>query len=670
MADLSDDSLVETLRLYRETLEAIRELYIESGKLLRGSYGWLSGGDDPDAASLAEQMDELHQGLVMKIYATAVPSLTPGAMHGRQLGRATLEHIWGTTVMGSRLHEAVAWLMGESEKFRWRDLVRPFAEIPPLRDKWGELESLAIRAATLIATADGDESVSDNEMLESMRRQFEQIESRSTDRFVSDAKPSRDAIKWLREEAERLRQGTSIDGAGDNREPGGRTTSGRDKDRPTRDNERKVPVPTTAGGVHKPPAGQAAKHEAEVEDHRTPEERLADARKKLDELIGLESIKDAVKTLTNFLAMERRRVAEGLPSTQPSLHMAFVGNPGTGKTSVARVIAEIYGALGVLEKGHLVETDRTGLVAEYAGQTGPKTNAKIDEALDGVLFIDEAYTLIDESGQDQYGREAVQTLLKRMEDQRDRLVVILAGYTNEMDRMIKSNPGLSSRVGTTMEFEDYTPEELCRIFALMAAKAKYELPTESRRRLLHGFTFLYATRDRHFGNGRTARNSFERSVKKLANRLADMNEVSRELLTTLQPEDIELAGVAPSFLAELTQETINVRVTCPHTNKTMVIDDHQLGTEIKSEHCDKTFFADWGSPVIVTEDEPGKAAATTPSANAGSANKPADGNQPADQGAASVPNSNPGSVPKSKPGSDSKDTGTGPKPKGPEGKLS
>jgi hypothetical protein len=349
--------------------------------------------------------------------------------------------------------------------------------------------------------------------------------------------------------------------------------------------------------------------------------------------------------------------------------MAFVGNPGTGKTSVARVIAEIYGALGILEKGHLVETDRTGLVAEYAGQTGPKTNAKIDEALDGVLFIDEAYTLIDESGQDQYGREAVQTLLKRMEDQRDRLVVILAGYTNEMDRMIKSNPGLSSRVGTTMEFEDYTPEELCRIFALMAAKAKYELPTESRRRLLHGFTFLYATRDRHFGNGRTARNSFERSVKKLANRLADMNEVSRELLTTLQPEDIELAGVAPSFLAELTQETINVRVTCPHTNKTMVIDDHQLGTEIKSEHCDKTFFADWGSPVIVTEDEPGKAAATTPSANTGSANKPADGNQPADQGAASVPNSNPGSVPNSKPSSDSKDTGTGPKPKGPEGKL-
>jgi hypothetical protein len=135
----------------------------------------------------------------------------------------------------------------------------------------------------------------------------------------------------------------------------------------------------------------------------------------------------------------------------------------------------------------------------------------------------------------------------------------------------------------------------------MAGKAKYELPTESRRRLLHGFTFLYATRDRHFGNGRTARNSFERSVKKLANRLSGITEITRELLTTLQPEDIELAGVAEKFLDELTAESVHIRVTCPHTGKPMVIDDKLLGTEIKSEHCDQSFFVDWGSPVIVTE---------------------------------------------------------------------
>jgi replication-associated recombination protein RarA/ribosomal protein S27E len=277
--------------------------------------------------------------------------------------------------------------------------------------------------------------------------------------------------------------------------------------------------------------------------------------------------------------------------------MSFVGNPGTGKTTVARIVAEIYGALGILTKGHLVETDRSGLVAEYAGQTGPKTNAKIDEALDGVLFIDEAYTLIDESGQDQYGREAVQTLLKRMEDQRDRLVVILAGYPNEMDKMIRSNPGLSSRVGTTMEFEDYSPEDLCRIFGLIAAKAKYELPTQSRRRLLRGFTYLYATRDRHFGNGRAARNSFERSVKRLANRLSTMTEVNRGLLTTLEAQDIEVAGVADAYLAALADEAGHVRVKCPHCGKTMEIDDKLLGTEVTCEHCSKTFNADWGYPV-------------------------------------------------------------------------
>lgn len=580
MPDVPDSSLLETIRLYRETLASIRDLYVESGKLIRGSYGWLAGGEDPEAASLADQMDELHQGLVMKIYGTAVPSLSANTLSRRQLGRATLEHIWGTTVMGQRLHDAVTWLIQESEKFRWRDLVRPFAEIPPLRDKWGELESLIVRAATLITTADGHQSAADNELVASMRNQLERLGDRTPDRFVGGTQPSRDALRWLREEAARLRRGTEI-------EP------------------QPEPVAQPSTPISQPPAASRSAPTPpadEPEDTRSAEERLADAKRKLDELIGLSTIKESVATLTNFLTMERRRAEEGLPTTRPSLHMSFVGNPGTGKTSVARIVAEIYGALGILEKGHLVETDRTGLVAEYAGQTGPKTNAKVDEALDGVLFIDEAYTLIDESGQDQYGREAVQTLLKRMEDQRERLVVILAGYTDEMHKMIRSNPGLSSRVGTTMEFDDYTPEELCRIFGLIAAKAKYELPTESRRRLLHGFTFLYATRDRHFGNGRTARNSFERSVKRLANRLSTLTEINRGLLTTLEPDDIEVAGVIPASLKELTSEPMRVRVTCPHTGEPMVIDDHLLGTEVRCERCDKTFFADWGTPVLISED--------------------------------------------------------------------
>jgi tellurite resistance protein len=591
MSDVSDSSLVETIRLYRETLVAIRDLYISSGRLIRDSYAWLADGEVEDAASLAGQMDDLHQGLVMKIYATAVPSLRADAMQQRQLGRATLEHIWGTTVMGSQLRQAVDWLIQESNNFRWQDLVKPFAEIPPLRDRWGELEALVIRAATLIATADGDQSTGDNQLLSEMRQQLERLAGRAPEKFVADAKPSRDAILWLREEAERLRKGTGAAGLNTDRAAESRQSQPQVPSRQPKSEAAKQTPPSSAGPEQSPP------------DDRTPEERLADAKKKLDELIGLSTIKESIETLTNFLKLESLRAAESLPTTRPSLHMSFVGNPGTGKTSVARIVAEIYGALGVLEKGHLVETDRSGLVAEYAGQTGPKTNAKVDEALDGVLFIDEAYSLIDESGQDQYGREAIQTLLKRMEDQRDRLVVILAGYTDEMFHMIRSNPGLSSRVGTTLEFDDYSPEELCRIFGLIAAKAKYELPPGSRLRLLRGFTFLYATRDRHFGNGRTARNSFERSVKRLANRLSKVTEVSRELLITLQPEDIEIDGVTPAYLDDLANGPGRVRVICPNTQKAMVIDDSLLGTEVQSEHCEETFVAQWGRPVMANDQE-------------------------------------------------------------------
>ncbi len=239
--------------------------------------------------------------------------------------------------------------------------------------------------------------------------------------------------------------------------------------------------------------------------------------------------------------------------------------------------------------------------------------------LDGVLFIDEAYTLIDESGQDQYGREAVQTLLKRMEDQRDRLVVILAGYTGEMDRMIRSNPGLSSRVGTTMEFDDYNPEDLCRIFGMIAGKAKYELPTETRRRLLRGFSYLYATRDRHFGNGRTVRNSFERSVKHLANRLSSVTEVSRELLTTLQPDDIEVAGVSEAYLKALAAEPGFIRVLCQECKQSLDLDDQALGTEVACVHCQQSTKVDWGYPIEKPEDKASTASLTEvqPPAEAG-----------------------------------------------------
>ncbi|TWU63002.1 Stage V sporulation protein K [Crateriforma conspicua] len=586
-----NDAIIESIRLYREALQETRTLFIESGKLIRGSYSWLGQGDG-DAASIADQMDDLHQGLVMKVFATVVPDAGFQSMQQRQMGRVLLEHLWGQTVMGSKLRDAVDWLVQTAVQFQWADLVRPFAQIPSIRDRYGELESLVMRMAKLIAAVDGGIDLNEQDCIESIMRQMEISEGRTWQstspsepavepevNHPEDTDAAREAIDWLRREAQRLR-----DGAG--------ASAGRPAE-PT-------PMPTGGPAAASPkPAVTARTPAVDPDDDRTPEQRLDDARQKLNRLVGLDGIKDQIETLTNFLRMEKLRTEAGLPTSKPSLHMAFVGNPGTGKTTVARIVAEIYGALGVLEKGHLVETDRSGLVAEYAGQTGPKTNAKIDEALDGVLFVDEAYTLIDESGQDQYGREAVQTLLKRMEDQRERLVVILAGYPNEMNKMIRSNPGLSSRVGTTMRFEDYDPAALCRIFELIAKKSKYELTTEARRRLLRGFTYLYLKRDRHFGNGRTSRNSFERSVRRLANRLAGMTEVNRELLTTLEADDIEVAGVTQAHLAAMAAEPGKVRVTCTRCDVAMVIDDALLGTEVTCEHDPQVRFTpDFGDPVV------------------------------------------------------------------------
>src|SRR5690606_34649847 len=236
----------------------------------------------------------------------------------------------------------------------------------------------------------------------------------------------------------------------------------------------------------------------DVSKPKDASELLAEALVELDSLIGLSDVKHEVRTLANFLKVQRQRAEAGLPATSLTLDMVFGGNPGTGKTSVARIIGRIFSAMGVLQRGHLVETDRSGLVAEYAGQTGPKTNKKIDEALGGVLFIDEAYSLVAESGQDPYGDEAVQTLLKRMEDDRQRLVVILAGYPLPLERLLRSNPGLSSRFNRRLNFEDYRPAELGRIFQSMCERNQYMAPPLTRAKLMLGFDYLYRHRDEHF----------------------------------------------------------------------------------------------------------------------------------------------------------------------------
>ena len=253
-------------------------------------------------------------------------------------------------------------------------------------------------------------------------------------------------------------------------------------------------------------------------------------------LIGLGTVKTEVESLRNLIKIQAMRAQQGLPNTNMSYHMVFTGNPGTGKTTVARIVAGIYKEIGILKKGHLVETDRAGLVAEYVGQTAPKTNAKIDEALDGVLFIDEAYTLVGE-GSD-YGSEAIATLLKRMEDDRNRLVVILAGYTNEIKEFIDSNPGLQSRFNRYIEFEDYKAEELVEIFRSNLKKAKYKIKRDAFEWLQQYISYKVATKDENFGNARFIRNTFEKVVQNQADRLARQSNISNEELTIITIDDV------------------------------------------------------------------------------------------------------------------------------------
>ena len=265
-----------------------------------------------------------------------------------------------------------------------------------------------------------------------------------------------------------------------------------------------------------------------------------DPYEELDNLIGLESVKKEVRSLANFVKLQKQREKQGLKTAKVSYHLVFYGSPGTGKTTVARIVGRIYKDLGVLKKGHTVETDRAGLCGEYVGKTGPKTDTVITKALDGVLFIDEAYSLVPEGGSgNDYGQEAISTILKRMEDYRDRLVVIVAGYKDEMQRFIDSNPGLQSRFNRYIDFPDYSAKELTDIFKMYMKKNQYTLDPEAEDYLKERFDYVVAHKDRNFGNARFARNVFEKSIQQQANRLAGQSTLTKKQLTELTIDDIE-----------------------------------------------------------------------------------------------------------------------------------
>lgn len=266
-----------------------------------------------------------------------------------------------------------------------------------------------------------------------------------------------------------------------------------------------------------------------------------DPYQELDDLIGLGAVKEEVRSLANFVKLQKQRQDKGLKTPKLSYHLVFTGSPGTGKTTVARIVARIYKDLGILKKGHTVETDRSGLVANYVGQTATKTNAVVDSALNGVLFIDEAYALVPENASQDYGQEAISTLLKRMEDDRDKLVVIIAGYTNEMKRFIDSNPGLQSRFNRYINFPDYTAGELVDIFKMYMKKNQYTIAEDAEEMLREKLNYAVDHKDRNFGNARFVRNVFEKSIQNQANRLSGKTGLSERQLTEITVDDLEKA---------------------------------------------------------------------------------------------------------------------------------
>ncbi len=314
------------------------------------------------------------------------------------------------------------------------------------------------------------------------------------------------------------------------------------------------------------PQTETQNAQAQPEEQK-PAEPEEDPMETLDKLIGLESIKHDVKELTDFVKIQKLRQDQGLKSVPVSLHLVFTGNPGTGKTTVARILAKLYKQIGVLSKGQLVEVDRSGLVAGYVGQTALKTQEQITKALGGVLFIDEAYALSQKD--DAFGQEAIDTILKAMEDHRDDLVVIVAGYTGPMEEFINSNPGLKSRFNKYIEFTDYSVDELEAIFDMNCKKYDYQVEEEAKKQVRALIVQRKLEKPENFANAREVRNLFEEIITNQARRVAAMEDPTQDDMMTIALQDLceEVESVAAPA-TEMAESAENAEETAAETAET------------------------------------------------------------------------------------------------------
>jgi SpoVK/Ycf46/Vps4 family AAA+-type ATPase len=540
----------EEVPSFTQLLEDCRDLYRRCAR----EYAELHQELIQDSAEdFVARMVELQRGLVLKVFMEMAQSDHRVGAAERKLARELFEHAWGRTLNEQQLKEAFIHY-AENTQLRWDSLLRPFERFSSFIPHAAQLQTLVLQLAWRVA----------------------------------QTKPANDArvrqqFLWIRSQLQRSLERVPLAGAIPVAKPLSLNVGS---------------IRTVNAQVQPVSAPSLRQASASPVGQNLPRESLDDVLHSLDELIGLDSIKQEVRELVNFLNIQSERRKLDLPLTPICLHAVYAGNPGTGKTTVARLVGRILGSMGILARGHLVETDRSGLVAEYAGQTAPKANKRIDEALDGVLFIDEAYSLVAEKGDDPYGAEAVQTLLKRMEDDRDRLVVILAGYPGPMRQLIRSNPGLSSRFNRSFSFPDYTAREMGLIFHRMCERDRYLLPSATRVRLLTGFAYLLAHRNKHFGNGRLVRNIFERSIRRLANRLAMVTPLTRELLTTLQPGDLVFEDVPLDVWRELDLKPPVFDLPCPLCRQAIRLPGSKLGQAVACHVCRNNVSADWGDPIF------------------------------------------------------------------------